>query len=61
MHWCGCVNHAMTGSVGGVDGLLCWFEQLRIEPADGVASVLCDERYPVFMRRFYAPLLRGEG
>ncbi len=60
MHWCGCVNYAMTGSVGGVDGLLCWFEQLRIETADRVAAVLYEERNPGFARRFYAPLLRSD-
>ena len=59
MHWCGCVNHAMTGSVGGVAGLLCWFEQRMIEEADRVASVLFQEENPGFIRRFYAPRVRG--
>ena len=58
MHWCGCVNHAMTGSVGGVSGLLCWFEQRMIEEADRVAAVLFQEENPGFMRRFYFPRLR---
>jgi len=52
-HWCGCVNHALTGDVGAVDGLLCWFEQRRIEEADRVAEVLYGERNPGFLRRFY--------
>ncbi len=55
MHWCGCVNHAMTGSVGGVSGLLCWFEQCIIEEADRVATILFEEKNPSFIRRFYAP------
>ena len=58
MHWCGCVNHAMTGSVGGVAGLLCWFEQRTIEEADRVAATLFEEQNPAFLRRFYAPRLR---
>ena len=58
MHWCGCVNHAMTGSVGEVDGLLCWFEQRRIEEADRCASILFEEKNPGFLRRFYAPRMR---
>ena len=58
VHWCGCVNHAMTGSVGDVDGLLCWIEQLRIEQADRCAEVLYAERNPAFLRRFYLPRLR---
>jgi len=60
MHWCGCVNHAMTGSVGEVDGLLCWFEQALIEEADRCASVLFAEENPAFLQRFYVPRVRGE-
>ena len=59
MHWCGCVNHAMTGSVGGVSGLLCWFEQRMIEESDRVASILFQEENPGFIRRFYAPRVRA--
>ncbi len=59
MHWCGCINHAMTGSVGEVAGLLCWFEQRLVEEADRIASVLHGERDELFLRRFYAPALRG--
>jgi len=58
MHWCGCVNHAMTGSVGGVAGLLCWFEQRMIEQSDRVAAVLFEEENPGFIQRFYAPRVR---
>ena len=58
MHWCGCVNHAMTGSVGEVDGLLCWFEQRVIEQADRCASTLFAERNPGLLQRFYAPRLK---
>ena len=61
MHWCGCVNHAMTGSVGRVEGLLCWFEQKIIEEADRVASILFEEHNGLFLRRFYTPRLRGAG
>jgi len=59
MHWCGCVNHAMTGSVGQVAGLLCWFEQRIIEEADRCASVLYAEENVEFLRRFYEPRTRG--
>lgn len=55
MHWCGCVNHAMTGRVGEVSGLLCWFEQRLIEEADRCASILFQEGNRAFVRRFYAP------
>jgi len=54
MHWCGCVNYAMTGSVGEVSGLLCWFEQLFIEEADRAAGVLYGEKNPGFIKRFYS-------
>jgi len=53
MHWCGCVNHAMTGSVGEVSGLLCWFEQALIEEADRTAEHLFARRNPAFIKRFY--------
>ncbi len=59
MHWCGCVNHAMTGRVGGVSGLLCWFEQRMVEQADRVAAELFKERNDTFLRRFYAPRVRS--
>ncbi|MBM4370722.1 MAG: radical SAM protein [Deltaproteobacteria bacterium] len=54
MHWCGCVNYAMTGSVGEVSGLLCWFEQLFIEEADRAAGILFAEKNPGFIKRFYS-------
>jgi uncharacterized protein len=57
MHWCGCVNYAMTGSVGGVSGLLCWFEQALIEQADRVAEMLYAEKNPTFLERFYGPVI----
>ncbi len=59
MHWCGCVNHAMTGAVGEVAGLLCWFEQRIIEEADRCASTLYEEQSPEFLRRFYEPRMRS--
>lgn len=59
MHWCGCVNHALTGSVGGVAGELCWFEQRRIEEADRCAAILFAERNPGFIDRFYGSTLRA--
>jgi hypothetical protein len=49
----------MTGSVGEVAGLLCWFEQRIIEEADRCASVLYDEGNPEFLRRFYEPRVRA--
>lgn len=55
MHWCGCVNYAMTGRVGEVAGLLCWFEQRILEEADRCASTLFKEGNQAFMNRFYAP------
>jgi len=57
MHWCGCVNHAMTGSVGEVSGLLCWFEQEVIQAADRAAETLYRERNPLFIKRFYSRVL----
>jgi len=60
MHWCGCVNHAMTGAVGEVSGLLCWLEQQLIEQADRCASQLYDEEIPAFVQRFYLPRVRAE-
>jgi uncharacterized protein len=57
MHWCGCVNYAMTGSVGGVSGLLCWFEQAVIEAADRAAETLYGEQNPTFIKRFYSAVL----
>jgi uncharacterized protein len=57
MHWCGCVNFAMTGSVGEVSGLLCWFEATVIEAADRVAETLYAEKNPLFLKRFYGRLL----
>ena len=58
MHWCGCVNYAMTGSVGGVSGLLCWFEQTVIEAADYAAETLYAEKNPGFINRFYGHVLK---
>lgn len=53
MTWCGCVNHAMTGDVGEVAGLLCWFERRIIAAADRAAETLFAERNPSFLLRFY--------
>jgi uncharacterized protein len=58
MHWCGCVNYAMTGSVGGVSGLLCWFEQTLIDVADRAAETLYAEKNPRFIERFYGRVLK---
>lgn len=57
MTWCGCVNHAMTGSVAEVSGLLCWFEQRIVEEADRCATLLAAEGNETFLRRFYLPRL----
>lgn len=59
MFWCGCINRAMTGSVGEVSGLLCWFEQRIIEEADRCGEILYREQTPAFMARFYLPRLQG--
>jgi uncharacterized protein len=53
MNWCGCVNYATTGDVGGVSGLVCAFERRFIAEADRVAGVLFAEQNPGFLRRFY--------
>ena len=53
VHWCGCVNDILTGWVGNVDGLWCWFEQRLIEEADRCASVLVAEENEAFLERFY--------
>ena len=58
MHWCGCVNYAMTGSVGDVSGLLCWFEQTIVHAADRAAETLYAEKDPAFVKRFYEKHLR---
>jgi uncharacterized protein len=58
MHWCGCVNYAMTGDVGEVDGLLCRFEQIHIEESDRVAALLFQEQNPVFLTHFYKGLVK---
>ncbi|MBN2799736.1 MAG: radical SAM protein [Deltaproteobacteria bacterium] len=58
MNWCGCINYGMTGSVGEVDGLLCWLEQVTIEAADRAAEVLYQEEDQGFIARFYAPRRR---
>jgi uncharacterized protein len=55
MHWCGCVNHAMTGRVDEVSGLLCWFERRIIEEADRCAGILYSEGVPAFLERFFTP------
>ena len=57
MHWCGCVNYAMTGRVGEVDGLLCWIERALVAVADRAADTLFAERNERFLRRFYSPSL----
>lgn len=59
MHWCGCVNHAMTGDVGEVAGLLCWFERTIVAAADRAAETLFAEGNPGFVQRFYRPVLGG--
>ena len=53
MHWCGCVNYAMTGQVGEVSGLLCWFERQLMACADEAANTLFGEKNPAFLERFY--------
>ena len=57
MHWCGCVNYAMTGDVGGVSGLLCWFERRLVEAADRAGAQLFAERNELFLRRYYRSVL----
>lgn len=52
-HHCGCVNHALTGQVGEVPGIVCWFERQIVPVADRCGSTLFQEGNPVFLRRFY--------
>lgn len=52
-HFCGCVNYALTGNVGQVDGLSCWYEQRVIAEADRCAQVLYQQNAPAFAQRFY--------
>lgn len=53
MNWCGCINHATTGTIDSVAGLVCFHEQLAIRVADQTAEVLFAERNPYFLTRFY--------
>ena len=53
MWWCGCVNHALTGRVDQVGGLLCQTEQIVIAAADRLASTLHAERNGPFMAHYY--------
>ena len=53
MWWCGCVNHALTGRVDEVSGVLCHVEQLYVAAADKLAATLFAEQNPPFMRRYY--------
>ena len=53
MWWCGCVNHALTGQVDQVDGLLCQVEQIAVRAADRMAETLYAEENPTFMGRYY--------
>lgn len=55
-HWCGCVNHAATGFINRVPGLVCHHEKLAIEQADRAAATLFAERNPAFLSRFYGHL-----
>ncbi len=52
VHWCGCVNDVLTGSLDRVGGLWCWFEQRLIEEADRCASILYAEGNERFAERF---------
>jgi len=61
VHWCGCVNDILTGWVGTVDGLWCWFEQRLIEEADRCASILVAEQNEAFQERFYGGTWPGGG
>lgn len=59
VNWCGCVNHASTGSIDRVPGVVCHHEKLSIKTADHAASRLFAERNPAFIHRFYGHLLEG--
>lgn len=59
MWWCGCVNHALTGRVDEVSGLLCHVEQLYVRAADKLAATLFAENNPPFMRRYYLASIRA--
>lgn len=57
VNWCGCVNHASTGMIHRVPGVVCQHEKLSIKTADQAASRLFAERNPAFLGRFYGHLL----
>ena len=57
MHWCGCVNHSLTGAIGRANGTLCKLEQSLITQADACAEILYAERNPQFLQRFYGGLV----
>jgi len=52
-NWCACVNHATTGNVDSVSGLVCYHERMTINIADQVAATLFAEKNPAFLSRFY--------
>lgn len=56
--WCGCVNHAATGRVDGVGGLVCAVEQHAIRAADRLAATLFAEANAPFVARYYTAAAR---
>lgn len=53
MNWCGCINHATTGDIAAVSGLVCFHEQLCIHEADRAAEILWRERNPLLLKKYY--------
>jgi uncharacterized protein len=53
MNWCCCINHATTGAIDQVAGIVCFHERLAIAAADRAAETLYAERNPAFMAAFY--------
>jgi uncharacterized protein len=53
MTWCGCINHATTGAIDRVHGLLCLHERLSIREADRAAGILWEEQNPLLLRKYY--------
>jgi uncharacterized protein len=53
MNWCCCINHATTGAIDQVAGIVCFHERLAIAVADRVAAALFRESNPAFLSNFY--------
>ena len=53
MNWCCCINYTITGAIDVTDGIVCFHEQMAVEIADRVGTILFEERNPAFLARYY--------